>query len=80
MSVSLVIQDFFTLQVPITVQSIVIQSLNKTLTRLEDTDILKQALVEAGAVKLCTDVVLEVGIHFGFEGLICLWQTQASLF
>ncbi|XP_039735367.1 tectonic-1 isoform X1 [Pteropus medius] len=47
-------------KVPITVQSIVIQSINKTLTRLEDTDTLKQALVEAGAVKICTKVVLEV--------------------
>ncbi|KAM5199815.1 tectonic-1 isoform 1-T1 [Hipposideros larvatus] len=47
-------------EVPITVQSIVIQSLNKTLTRLEDTDVLKQALLEAGPVKICTNVVLEV--------------------
>lgn len=47
-------------EVPITVQSIVIQSLNKTLTRLEGTDMLRPALVEAGAVKVCTKVVLEV--------------------
>ncbi|EQB77372.1 hypothetical protein CB1_000340034 [Camelus ferus] len=43
-----VIQGFFTLQVPITVQSIVFRSLNKTLTRLEDTDVLRQVLVETG--------------------------------
>uniref|UniRef100_A0A452EDB5 Tectonic family member 1 n=1 Tax=Capra hircus TaxID=9925 RepID=A0A452EDB5_CAPHI len=52
-----------TLQVPITVQSIVIRSLNKTLTRLEDTEILrvsKQGVVEAGPVEICTNVVLEV--------------------
>ncbi|XP_016058558.1 PREDICTED: tectonic-1 isoform X1 [Miniopterus natalensis] len=47
-------------KVPITVQSIVVQSLNKTLTRLEDTGILEQALVQAGTVKICTNVVLEV--------------------
>lgn len=45
------------------VQSIVIRSLNKTLTRLEDTEILrvsKQGVVEAGHIKICTNVVLEV--------------------
>ncbi|ELK26343.1 Tectonic-1 [Myotis davidii] len=48
-------------KVPITVQSIVIQSLNKTLTRLADTHVLEPVLVEeAGAVKVCTKVVLEV--------------------
>ncbi|XP_058387394.1 tectonic-1 [Diceros bicornis minor] len=47
-------------KVPITVQSIIIQSLNKTLTRLEDTAVLKQALVEAGDVRICTNIVLEV--------------------
>ncbi|XP_036305203.1 tectonic-1 [Pipistrellus kuhlii] len=48
-------------KVPITVQSIVIQSLNKTLTRLADTHVLEPVLVdEAGAVKVCTRVVLEV--------------------
>lgn len=67
--VCLVTQDF-TLQVPITVQSIVIRSLNKTLTRVEDTEILrvsKQGVVEAGHVEICTNVVLEVGTQFGFE-------------
>lgn len=77
-SVSLVIQDCLTLQVPITVQSIVIQSLNKTLTRLEDTNVVKQSLVEAGAVNICTNVVLEVGAQFGFDSSVCEWQTQAS--
>eukprot|EP00070_Physeter_catodon_P002099 XP_007104269.1 tectonic-1 isoform X4 [Physeter catodon] len=50
-------------KVPITVQSIIIQSLNKTLTRLEDTDtdVLRPlVLVEAGHDKICTNVVLEV--------------------
>lgn len=70
-SVSPVIQDFLTLQVPITVQSIIVQSLNKTLTRLEGTDVLKQALVDAGAVKICTHVVLEVGAQFGCGSSIC---------
>ncbi|TKC50254.1 hypothetical protein EI555_000747 [Monodon monoceros] len=53
----------FTLQVPITVQSIIIQSLNKTLTRLEDTDtdVLRPlVLVEAGHDKICTNIILEV--------------------
>lgn len=70
-----VIQDFFTLQVPITVQSITVQSLNKTRTRLEGTGVRKQALVDAGAVKICTHVVLEVGVQFGCERSICSWQT-----
>ncbi|XP_036907979.1 tectonic-1 [Sturnira hondurensis] len=47
-------------KVPITVQSVTVQSLNKTLTRLEGTDVWKPALVDAGAVKVCTHVVLEV--------------------
>ncbi|XP_007529091.1 tectonic-1 [Erinaceus europaeus] len=46
--------------VSITVQSIIIQSLNKTLTRQEDTVILKQALVEDADMMICTNVVLEV--------------------
>uniref|UniRef100_A0A2K6UX36 Tectonic family member 1 n=1 Tax=Saimiri boliviensis boliviensis TaxID=39432 RepID=A0A2K6UX36_SAIBB len=46
--------------VPITVQSIVIQSLNKTLTRREDTDVLQPALVNAGHFSICINVVLEV--------------------
>ena len=75
---SLVIQDF-TLQVPITVQSITIQSLNKTLTLQEDTDVLRPlVLVEAGHDKICTNVILEVGAQFGFESLLCLWATQAA--
>lgn len=64
---SLVSQVSFTLQIPITVHSILIQSLNKTLTQLEDTVMLNQTLVEAGDVKICTNVVLEVGAQFGFE-------------
>ncbi|XP_054449949.1 tectonic-1 [Pteronotus mesoamericanus] len=47
-------------KVPITVQSIIIQSLNKTLARLEDAGVLKQALVGAGPDQVCTRVVLEV--------------------
>ncbi|XP_074258340.1 tectonic-1 isoform X2 [Saimiri boliviensis] len=47
-------------KVPITVQSIVIQSLNKTLTRREDTDVLQPALVNAGHFSICINVVLEV--------------------
>ncbi|XP_037597070.1 carboxypeptidase B2 [Cebus imitator] len=54
------ILQVFILQVPITVQSIVIQSLNKTLTRREDTDVLQPALVNAGHFSLCMNVVLEV--------------------
>ncbi|XP_033692777.2 tectonic-1 isoform X5 [Tursiops truncatus] len=49
-------------KVPITVQSIIIQSLNKTLTRLEDTDtdVLRPlVLVEAGHDKICTNIILE---------------------
>lgn len=74
----LVTQDF-TLQVPITVQSIVIRSLNKTLTRLEDTEILrvsKQGVVEAGHIKICTNVVLEVGTQFGFESSLSVARSS----
>ncbi|XP_043296714.1 tectonic-1 isoform X2 [Cervus canadensis] len=51
------------IEVPVTVQSIVIRSLNKTLTRLEDTAVLrvsKPGVVEAGHIEICTNVVLEV--------------------
>uniref|UniRef100_A0A8D2BAM1 Tectonic family member 1 n=1 Tax=Sciurus vulgaris TaxID=55149 RepID=A0A8D2BAM1_SCIVU len=47
-------------EVPITIQSIVIQSLNKTLTRLEHTDVLWPALASAGQERICINVVLEV--------------------
>ncbi|XP_054551314.1 tectonic-1 isoform X3 [Talpa occidentalis] len=46
-------------EVPIAVQSVVVQSLNKTLTRLQAPGVLHQALVEAGDDKICTNVVLE---------------------
>ncbi|XP_047615716.1 tectonic-1 isoform X2 [Phacochoerus africanus] len=46
-------------KVPITVQSIVIQSLNKTLTRLEGIDLLKPRHVEAGHNKICINIVLK---------------------
>ncbi|XP_047418197.1 tectonic-1 isoform X2 [Sciurus carolinensis] len=48
------------IEVPITIQSIVIQSLNKTLTRLEHTDVLWPALASAGQERICINVVLEV--------------------
>ncbi|XP_037367072.1 tectonic-1 isoform X4 [Talpa occidentalis] len=48
-----------TAEVPIAVQSVVVQSLNKTLTRLQAPGVLHQALVEAGDDKICTNVVLE---------------------
>ncbi|KAM9194850.1 tectonic-1 isoform 2-T2 [Dugong dugon] len=48
-------------KVPIIVQSIVVQSLNQTLTRLEDTQVnLQPAFVSAGNLNVCTNVVLEV--------------------
>nr|XP_044988117.1 tectonic-1 isoform X2 [Jaculus jaculus] len=46
-------------QVPITIQSITIRSLNKTLTQLEDPDILWPALIAAGQERICNNVVLE---------------------
>ena len=79
-SVCLVTQDL-TLQVPVMVQSIVIRSLNKTLTRLEDTAVLrvsKQGVVEAGHIEICTNVILEVGAQFGFESSLSLWPAQAG--
>ncbi|XP_062942319.1 tectonic-1 isoform X2 [Cynocephalus volans] len=48
------------LKVPITVQSIVIQSLNKTLTLLEGTDVQQPSLADVGHVRICNNVVLEV--------------------
>ncbi|XP_023576316.1 tectonic-1 isoform X1 [Octodon degus] len=47
-------------QVPITVQSITVQSLNKTLTRLEDTGVRLPSLLSSGHDKICINVVLEV--------------------
>lgn len=75
---SLVIQDFFTLQVPITVQSIVIQSLNKTLTRLEGIDLLKPRHVEAGHNKICINIVLKVGTQFGFKKFTICGQLKPA--
>ncbi|XP_051682512.1 tectonic-1 isoform X1 [Oryctolagus cuniculus] len=49
-----------TKQVPITIQSIVIQSLNKTLTRLAAPEVLPPSLITAGHATVCTNVVLEV--------------------
>ncbi|XP_006149391.1 tectonic-1 isoform X2 [Tupaia chinensis] len=46
-------------KVPVTVQSIAIRSLSKTLTRLEDAAVLQPALVSAGHVGVCVNVVLE---------------------
>ncbi|KAM5310700.1 tectonic-1 isoform 2-T2 [Glossophaga mutica] len=56
------------LRVPITVQSVIVQSLNKTLTRLEGADVWKQALVDTGAVRICTHVVLEVKYSLTYTG------------
>ncbi|XP_069922294.1 tectonic-1 isoform X4 [Oryctolagus cuniculus] len=47
-------------KVPITIQSIVIQSLNKTLTRLAAPEVLPPSLITAGHATVCTNVVLEV--------------------
>ncbi|XP_008047036.1 tectonic-1 [Carlito syrichta] len=47
-------------KVPITIQSIIVQSLNRTRTRREDTGMLRPALADTGHVLLCTNVVLEV--------------------
>ncbi|XP_058512524.1 tectonic-1 isoform X2 [Ochotona princeps] len=45
--------------VSITIQSIVIQSLNKTLTRLEAPEVLPPSLIAAGHSRICVNVVLE---------------------
>uniref|UniRef100_H0WIJ6 Tectonic family member 1 n=1 Tax=Otolemur garnettii TaxID=30611 RepID=H0WIJ6_OTOGA len=47
-------------KVSITVQSIVMQSLNKTLTQLERTTVVWPMLINAGPVSICKNVVLEV--------------------
>jgi tectonic-1/3 len=70
--------DYLTSQVPITVQSITIQSLNKTLTRLESTGVLQPALIGAGEDKTCTNVVLQVGTQLGSASSACLWQALAA--
>ncbi|XP_012586477.1 PREDICTED: tectonic-1 [Condylura cristata] len=57
-----------TAEVPITVQSLVVRSLNNTLTRLETRGVLHQALVEAGDGKICTNVVLEVKYSLWYTG------------
>nr|XP_058137356.1 tectonic-1 isoform X2 [Dasypus novemcinctus] len=48
-------------KVPITVQTVIIQSLNKTLTQLEDAHVILQPVLNnSGNFKVCTNVVLEV--------------------
>ncbi|XP_053443426.1 tectonic-1 isoform X2 [Nycticebus coucang] len=47
-------------KVSITVQSIVMQSLNKTLTQLKRTSVVWPMLINAGPVSICRNVVLEV--------------------
>ncbi|KAM6166763.1 tectonic-1 [Erethizon dorsatum] len=47
-------------QVPIAVQSISVQSLNKTLTHLEDTGVRLPSLIGSGHDRICINVVLEV--------------------
>ncbi|XP_075391052.1 tectonic-1 [Tenrec ecaudatus] len=48
-------------KVPVTVQSIVVQSLNHTLSQLEDTHIsLQPAFLSAGNFNICTNAVLQV--------------------
>ncbi|KAI5251886.1 Tectonic-1 [Manis pentadactyla] len=54
-----------TTKVPITVRSITVRSLNKTLTRLQDTAELRQALVGAGDIAICINVVLETRNRYG---------------
>ncbi|XP_031298547.1 tectonic-1 isoform X4 [Camelus dromedarius] len=66
-------------KVPITVQSIVFRSLNKTLTRLEDTDVLRQVLVETGQVQVCTNVVLEVKYSLTYTDAGEVVQADLSL-
>ncbi|EHB01430.1 Tectonic-1 [Heterocephalus glaber] len=48
------------LRVPITVQSITVQSLNQTRTRPEDAGVWVPSLVGSGHNRFCTNVVLEV--------------------
>ncbi|KAM6155767.1 tectonic-1 [Rhynchocyon petersi] len=48
------------IKVPITVESIIVQSLNQTLIRLEGTHGLQPAFVSAGSLQICTNVVLGV--------------------
>ncbi|XP_045362336.2 tectonic-1 isoform X5 [Camelus bactrianus] len=66
-------------KVPITVQSIVFRSLNKTLTRLEYTDVLRQVLVETGQVQVCTNVVLEVKYSLTYTDAGEVVQADLSL-
>ncbi|KAM8918592.1 tectonic-1 isoform 1-T2 [Lycaon pictus] len=66
-------------EIPITVHSILIQSLNKTLTQLEDTVMLNQTLVEAGDVKICTNVVLEVKYSLTYTSAGEITQAGLSL-
>nr|XP_006204910.1 tectonic-1 isoform X1 [Vicugna pacos]XP_015095226.1 tectonic-1 isoform X1 [Vicugna pacos] len=66
-------------KVPITVQSIVFRSLNKTLTRLEDTDVLRHVLVETRQVQVCTNVVLEVKYSLTYTDAGEIVQAALSL-
>uniref|UniRef100_A0A8C5P1E1 Tectonic family member 1 n=1 Tax=Jaculus jaculus TaxID=51337 RepID=A0A8C5P1E1_JACJA len=67
------------LRVPITIQSITIRSLNKTLTQLEDPDILWPALIAAGQERICNNVVLEVRYGLTYTEAGEIWEAGLSL-
>ncbi|KAM7050839.1 tectonic-1 [Molossus nigricans] len=66
-------------KVPIAVQSIVTQSLNKTFTRLEDAGVLEPALVAAGAARVCTNVVLKVKYSLTYTDAGEITRAELSL-
>ncbi|XP_017655215.1 tectonic-1 [Nannospalax galili] len=68
-----------TIQVPIKIQSVTLQSLNKTLTRLEGHRILRPALVNTGQDRLCSNVVLEVKYSLTYTKAGQIWEASLSL-
>ncbi|KFO23562.1 Tectonic-1 [Fukomys damarensis] len=67
------------LRVPITVQSITVQSLNKTRTLLEDTGIRLPSLVDSGRDRICINVVLEVKYSLTYTDLGEITRVGLSL-
>ncbi|XP_026640894.1 tectonic-1 isoform X2 [Microtus ochrogaster] len=68
-----------TTQVSIKIQSVLYQSLNHTLTRLEGSGVLRPSLVSTGQDRLCSNVVLEVKYSLLYTATGQIWEAGLSL-
>ncbi|KAH0502224.1 Tectonic-1 [Microtus ochrogaster] len=67
------------LRVSIKIQSVLYQSLNHTLTRLEGYGVLRPSLVSTGQDRLCRNVVLEVKYSLLYTATGQIWEAGLSL-